>query len=138
MKKHFKRKPKIPESSPLECKKWDLFCKMKKHFKKKSESSFGKKVKRKELPSSLKKLAKKYNVRLTRLVNGKRYKKTVLALRKEIDRSKRKITPLECKKKKIRKVMREFKAGKLKSNGKVVKDRKQAIVIAIYMAKKYC
>jgi hypothetical protein len=40
------------------------------------------------------------------------------------------------KKKKIRKVMREFKKGKLTSHGKKVTDRNQAIAIALSYAKK--
>lgn len=40
------------------------------------------------------------------------------------------------KAKKIAKVMREFKARKLKSNNRIVRKRKQAIAIALSEAKK--
>ena len=39
---------------------------------------------------------------------------------------------------KIKKVMGEFKRKKLKSHGRKVTSRKQAIAIALTSAKKYC
>jgi len=45
----------------------------------------------------------------------------------------------ECRKKHLDKIMSEFESGKLRlRNNKVVKDRKQAIAIAINMAQKEC
>lgn len=45
----------------------------------------------------------------------------------------------KCKKKYIEKIIKEYEGGKLKTNsGKKVKDRKQAIAIALSIAQKKC
>ena len=42
----------------------------------------------------------------------------------------------ECTKNKVKKVMGEYKRGRLNTRGKIVEDKKQAIAIALSMAKK--
>lgn len=46
------------------------------------------------------------------------------------------MTKKECTKNKVKKVMGEYKRGKLNTHGKIVENKKQAIAIALSEAKK--
>jgi hypothetical protein len=53
-------------------------------------------------------------------------------------KSKKVVETVECRKNKIAQVMREFKYKKLKTPYMTVKNAKQAIAIALSLAKKQC
>lgn len=57
---------------------------------------------------------------------------------KKCTKNKKVIKKVECRKSKIQVVMGEFKRKQLKTHGKLVESAKQAIAIALSMAKKSC
>ena len=57
---------------------------------------------------------------------------------KRCTKNKKVIKKVECRKSKIKQVMGEFKRKTLKSNDRIVTSAKQAIAIALSIAKKVC